>query len=110
MKVRVEKPKELKEGDIVINDYGLSSKRKVYLSRVERVIDDGASIIVGTGGHAHRVPVENILAHVVGQAQEAHAAGDYIVMRDDLDVVIANGGGAILAENFTEWYNRTHLK
>ena len=107
MKVRVEVPRVLKEGDIIISDYGLSSKDKVYLSQVERVIDDGKAIIVGTGGHAHRVPVEDILVQVVGQAKEAYAKHDYIVMRDDLDAVISNGGGAILAENFTEWYNRT---
>ena len=106
MKVRVEKPKEVKEGDIIISDYGLQSADKVYLSRVERVIDDGKAIIVGTGGHAHRVPFEDIIAHVVGQAQEAYAKHDYIVSRDKLDAVIANGGGAVLAENFTEWYNR----
>ena len=107
MKIRVDVPRVVKEGDIIISDYGLQSADKVYLSNVERVIDDGKAVVVGTGGHAHRVPVEDILVQVTGQAKEAYAAHDYIVQREDLDVVIANGGGAILAENFTEWYNRT---
>ena len=110
MKVRVEKPKELKEGDIIITDYGLQSRFKVHLSKVERIIDGGKSVIVGKGGHAHRVPFDDILVLVVGQAKKAYDHHSYIVMRDDLDTVIANGGGAILAETFTEWYNRTRQK
>ena len=107
MKIRVEVPRVLKEGDFIITDYGLSSRYKVYLSEVRRVVDDGKAVIVGDGGHAHRVPFEDILVQVVGKGKEANENGSYIIIREALDEVIKNGGGAVLAETFTEWYNRT---
>ncbi len=111
MIISVAKPEELKEGDIVIIDYGLTSKQKVYLSYVERPIDGGKAIVVGTGGHAHRVPFEDILAHVVGQADEAYfKVGANIVMRDHLDTVMAKGGGGLLTETFRDYYDRTYTK
>lgn len=106
MIISVAKPKELKEGDFIITDYGLQSRFKVYLSEVRRVIDNGKAVIVGDGGHAHKVPFADILVQVVGKGKEANENSSYIIMRETLDEVMANGGGAILAETFTEWYNR----
>lgn len=108
MKVRVEQPRNLKAGDRVFNDYG---RDKVYLSKVEKVIDNGKAIIVGQGGHAHRVEFTNILAQAVGSNVKAAVAKmAFITFKDRIAEALAKGGNAILVETFTEWYNRTYNK
>ncbi len=105
MKVRVEIPRNLKDGDLIVSDY---SYERVYLSKVERVIDNGKAVIVGKGGHAHRVSFENILCRLVGSnAQRARDAGAYITFKEDITKALADDR-AVNFETFTQFYDRTH--
>ena len=111
MKVRVEVPGDLKDGDLIVSDYGLQSKYRVYLSKIERVIDGGKAVIVGKGGHAHKVDFRSILCQCVGAgATKAREDGFYIASKDDILEALAKGGGAIRFETWTQWYDRTYRK
>lgn len=111
MNVRVELPTDLKAGDLIVSDYGLQSNYRVYLSKVERVIDEGRSIVVGEGGHAHVVDITNVLCRVVGaNAQRARDGGFYITSKEAIAKAIAKGGGAIRFETFTQMYDRMYRK
>ena len=94
----VKESKDLKEGDIIFVYYG---RPRIYMTRVERVFDDG-SIIVGQGGHAHRV--DEVAAKVVSDFPKYQGIGtDVDLLRKALEE-----GSAVEVENGVEYYKRKY--
>jgi hypothetical protein len=107
VKVKIQKPEILKWGDLIVIDYGKQSEYKVFLSKIERVLPDGG-IIVGKGGHAHRVEFEDILCQCVGaNATNAREKGAYITFKERIAEGLENNK-AIEFETFTQWYERKY--
>ena len=99
-KVIVEEPKDLKEGDIIFVYY---SRPRLYMTKVERVFDDG-SVIVGQGGHAHRV--NEVAAKVITDIPKYQGVGtDVELLRKALEE-----GSAVEVENGVEYYKRMRSK
>lgn len=100
-KVRVEVTDDLKEGDIIFIYYG---RPRVYMTKVERVIDGGKAVITGKGGHASRTEVKDVSARVLSDIPKYQGIGaDAEQLKKALEE-----GTTVEVENGVDYYNRLY--